>query len=97
MRSGHVCVKRMHCSWSMTKCRDKFKRLKSNKTIFYICYDTYMPKYCLRSTGKALWLPLHTYESSVVLHSILVDQILKCIQPLCSKFSRDERNAFLMF
>lgn len=58
-----------------------------------------MPKYCLRSTGKALWLLLHGMNLliSVVLHSILVKQILKCIQPLYSKFSRDERNAFLMF
>lgn len=58
-----------------------------------------MPKYCLRSTGKALWLPSHGMNLliSVVLHSLLVKQILKRIQPLYSRFSRDERNALLMF
>lgn len=33
-----------------------------------------MPKYCLRSTGEALWLPLHGMNLliSVVLHGLLV-------------------------
>lgn len=101
VRSGHVCVKMMHCTYFVMEFLIKFKWSKSNKSIFNICYETEMPKNCLRSRGKVLWLPLHgmilILLLPVLLHSVLVRQVLKRVQPLYSQFSRDERDAFLMF
>lgn len=77
VRSARVCA--THCVRFVTGRREKFKWSKSNKTILHVRYETEMLQHCLRSTGRAFWLPLHgvTRLISITLQSLSVKRIFK--------------------